>query len=62
LANSVFGGTAPLIYQAAKGGGHVPWFIGYVTAVIAVSLFVYVFILRNKSETDLDREQGQAFV
>lgn len=61
LANSIFGGTAPLIYQAAKGGGHVPWFIAYVTVVIAVSLFVYVFVLRNKSETDLDREQGRAF-
>ena len=62
LANSAFGGTAPLIYQAAKGGGHVTWFIVYVTAVVAVSLFVYVFVLKNKSETALDREQGRAFV
>ena len=62
LANSAFGGTAPLIYQAAKGGGHVTWFIVYVTAVVAVSLFVYVFVLKNKSETPLDREQGRAFV
>ncbi|MGU3431742.1 MFS transporter [Actinomycetes bacterium M1A6_2h] len=61
LANSAFGGTAPLIYQAAKGGGHVTWFIVYVTIVIAVSLLVYVFVLRNKSETVLDREQGRAF-
>ncbi|MCF6387464.1 MFS transporter [Mycobacterium sp. MBM] len=62
LANSAFGGTAPLIYQAAKGGGHVGWFIGYVTVVIAVSLAVYVFVLTNKAETPLDREQGRAFV
>lgn len=62
LANSAFGGTAPLIYQAAKGGGHVPWFIAYVTVVIAISLLVYIFVLRNKSETALDREQGRAFV
>lgn len=62
LANSAFGGTAPLIYQAAKGAGHVPWFIAYVTVVIAISLFVYVFVLRNKSETALDKEQGRAFV
>lgn len=27
LANSVFGGTAPLIYQAAKRADLVPWFI-----------------------------------
>lgn len=62
LANSAFGGTAPLIYQAAKSGGHVPWFIAYVTIVIAVSLLVYIFVLRNKSESALDREQGRAFV
>ncbi|RRQ27775.1 MFS transporter [Rhodococcus sp. Eu-32] len=61
LANSAFGGTAPLIYQAAKNSGHVPWFIVYVTVVIAVSLLVYVFVLRNKSETVLDREQGRAY-
>lgn len=61
LANSAFGGTAPLIYQAAKNGGHVGWFILYVTVVIAVSLLVYIFVLRNKTETVLDREQGRAF-
>jgi MHS family alpha-ketoglutarate permease-like MFS transporter len=61
LANSVFGGTAPMIYQAAKNGGHVPWFIGYVTVVIGISLVVYLFVLKNKSETALDKEQGRAF-
>lgn len=61
LANSAFGGTAPMIYQAAKNGGHVPWFIGYVTVVVFASLLVYLFVLRNKSETALDREQGRAF-
>ncbi|MDA2891919.1 MFS transporter [Mycolicibacterium sp. BiH015] len=61
LANSIFGGTAPLIYQAAKEQGHVPLFIGYVTVCIAVSLFVYVFFLENKSETFLDRERGSAY-
>jgi len=61
LANSIFGGTAPLIYQAAKEGGHVPLFIAYVTVCVAISLVVYVFFLRNKSETYLDRERGAAF-
>ncbi|BBX06041.1 MFS transporter [Mycolicibacterium aichiense] len=61
LANSIFGGTAPLIYQAAKEQGHVPLFIGYVTVCIAVSLVVYVFFLRNKADTYLDRERGSAF-
>ncbi|AQT81645.1 alpha-ketoglutarate transporter [Mycolicibacterium litorale] len=61
LANSLFGGTAPLIYQAAKEQGQVPLFIGYVTVCIAVSLVVYVFFLRNKADTYLDRERGSAF-
>jgi MHS family alpha-ketoglutarate permease-like MFS transporter len=60
LANSVFGGTAPVLYQAAKPG-HIPLFIFYVTAVIGVSLLVYVFALKNKGETALDREQGSAW-
>jgi MHS family alpha-ketoglutarate permease-like MFS transporter len=62
LGNSIFGGTAPFIYQAAKEAGQVPWFIVYVTVCIAVSLVVYVFFLRNKGETYLDRERGSAFV
>ncbi len=60
LANSVFGGTAPLLYQAAKAD-HLTLFIVYVTAVIGVSLSVYVFVLKNKGTTVLDREQGSAW-
>lgn len=48
LANSVFGGTAPLIYQALKERDQVPMFIAYVTACIAVSLIVYVFSSRTR--------------
>ena len=40
LANSLFGGTAPLLYQGALKTGHVDWFAIYVTATIAVSLVV----------------------
>jgi MHS family alpha-ketoglutarate permease-like MFS transporter len=58
LANSVFGGTAPLIFEAAKKGGHVPEFAVYVIVCIFVSLLVYVFALRNRAETHLDREQA----
>src|SRR3954469_3862052 len=54
LANSAFGGTAPVLYQAAKGD-HVTLFIVYVTVVIGVSLAVYVFALKNKGVTVLDR-------
>lgn len=61
LANSIFGGTAPLVYQALKARGDVPLFIVYVTVCIAVSLLVYLFFLKNKSDTYLDREQGSAY-
>jgi len=61
LANSVFGGTAPVIYEAAKESDRVPTFIVYVTITIALSLLVYVFWLRNKATTQLDIESGHAF-
>ena len=60
LANSVFGGTAPLLFQASKPD-HITLFIVYVTAVIGVSLLVYIFGLKNKGITALDREQGSAW-
>ena len=60
LANSAFGGTAPLLYQAAKPD-HITMFIVYVTIVIGTSLMVYVFVLKNKGITVLDREQGSAW-
>ncbi len=62
VANSLFGGTAPVIYQALSAAGATTWFIVYVTAVIAVSLVVYVFFMRNRAVTALDREQGDAWV
>jgi MHS family alpha-ketoglutarate permease-like MFS transporter len=61
VANSVFGGTAPLLYQASKSAHQVGWFIVYVTVVIGVSLLVYIFALKNKGITLLDREQGSAW-
>ena len=60
LANSAFGGTAPVLYQASKPD-HITLFIVYVTVVIGVSLLVYIFGLKNKGETVLDREQGSAW-
>ncbi len=62
LANSMFGGTAPVIYQALKDRDLVPWFIAYVTVCIALSLLVYLFFLKNKAETYLDQEKGSAFI
>lgn len=59
LANSAFGGTAPLIYEAAKKHDHVGLFAVYVTIAIGVSLAVYVLGLRNRRDTYLDREQAR---
>jgi MHS family alpha-ketoglutarate permease-like MFS transporter len=61
LANSIFGGTAPMLYEAAKNADRVPWFITYVTVTIGASLMVYILFLRNKAPTHLDRERGAAF-
>ena len=61
LANSAFGGTAPLIYQYCKANNAVPQFIAYVTLCIAITLVVYVVFLKNRAETHLDREQGHAY-
>lgn len=58
VANSVFGGTAPLLYTAAGEAGQVPLFIWYVMGVIAVSLIVYVFFLKNNGQNWLDDEAG----
>lgn len=58
VANSVFGGTSPLIYEAAVSRDAINLFAIYVTAAIGVSLLVYVFALRNRSLTYLDAEQA----
>jgi MHS family alpha-ketoglutarate permease-like MFS transporter len=54
LANSVFGGTAPVLYQAALRSNEVTLFAAYVTAVIAVSLIVYIFFLEKTGANWLD--------
>jgi len=56
VANSVFGGTAPLLFAAAKSNGHVNAFVVYATIAIFASLVVYVFALRNRGLNWLDDE------
>lgn len=58
LANSAFGGTSPLIYEAAKTRDAVDAFAIYVTIAIGISLVVYVFALRNRGVNFLDDEQA----
>ena len=56
LANSAFGGTAPLLYQASLETGRVTAFVIYATGLIAVSLVVYMVLLNNKGSNWLDDE------
>lgn len=56
LANSLFGGTAPLLYQGALAAEQVPLFIGYTTVIIGLSLLVYVFFIKNTGPNWLDDE------
>ena len=57
LANSIFGGTAPVIYEAATENDAESAFAIYVTVAIAVSLVVYAFVLQ-RSRNFLDTEVG----
>lgn len=60
LANSTFGGTAPLLYQASLRSDRIETFVIYATAVIAASLLVYVFFLENKGRNWLDHGDEMA--
>jgi len=57
IANSIFGGTAPVIYSAAVKADQEPWFIAYVTILIVGSLLVYLFLLRNRGVNWLDHPE-----
>lgn len=48
LANSVFGGTAPLIHAWMTKDGNTGLFAIYVTAVIACTTFVTFFFLKDR--------------
>ncbi|MGB9036039.1 MAG: alpha-ketoglutarate permease, partial [Paeniglutamicibacter sp.] len=61
IANSLFGGTVPLIGAALQKADRVDLFFTYVTVAIGISLLVYIFALKNKKTTHLDNEQGHAW-
>jgi MHS family alpha-ketoglutarate permease-like MFS transporter len=44
IAVSIFGGSAEWLALEFKDAGHSQWFYWYVTACIAVSLFIYIFM------------------
>jgi MHS family alpha-ketoglutarate permease-like MFS transporter len=51
LANAAFGGTAEYVALWFKSVDRESWFYGYVTAVIGVSLLVYVFMRETKTHS-----------
>ena len=55
LTVSVFGGTAEPIALAFKQGGHEEFFYYYLTAIIAVSLLVYVFMRDTGRNSAMER-------
>ncbi|MET0873026.1 MAG: MFS transporter, partial [Paeniglutamicibacter terrestris] len=61
IANSLFGGTVPLIGAALQKADRIDLFFTYVTVAIGISLLVYIFALKNKTTTHLDDEQGHAW-
>ena len=56
LATSLFGGTAEYVGLWFKGAGHETWFFWYVTACIAGSLVVYVFMADTRKTSRIDRD------
>jgi MHS family alpha-ketoglutarate permease-like MFS transporter len=54
---SIFGGTAESIALSFKNAGHERWFYYYLTACIAVSLFVYLFMRDTKKDSAMGRHE-----
>jgi MFS transporter, MHS family, alpha-ketoglutarate permease len=57
LTVSIFGGTAESIALWFKSIGHETWFYYYLTAVIAISLLVYVTMRDTKSRSAMGRHE-----
>jgi MFS transporter, MHS family, alpha-ketoglutarate permease len=54
---SIFGGTAESIALAFKNTGHEAWFYYYLTACIATSLLVYLFMRDTKKDSAMGRHE-----
>jgi MHS family alpha-ketoglutarate permease-like MFS transporter len=57
LTVSIFGGTADSVALWFKSIGHEEWFYYYLTAMIGVSLFVYVFMRDTKADSAMHRHE-----
>lgn len=61
IANALFGGTAPYIGTWFTSHGNEKGFRVYLLACVAVSLAVFVWGMRNKELSELDRDFGAAW-
>lgn len=61
LANAIFGGSAPYVGTLFIQWNNPNGFIIYLTILIAVSLAVFVWGMRNKQVTALDEDFGHAY-
>ena len=61
IANALFGGTAPYIGTWFASHHNEKGFRVYLLTCVAVSLAVFIWGLRNKAVTDLDRDFGSAW-
>jgi MFS transporter, MHS family, alpha-ketoglutarate permease len=57
LTVSIFGGTVESVALSFKSAGHETWFYYYLTACIAVSLFVYLFMRDTKKDSAMGRHE-----
>lgn len=61
IANAIFGGTAPYIGTWFASHGNEKGFRVYLLSCVAVSLAVFLWGLRNKEFSHLDRDFGSAW-
>jgi MHS family alpha-ketoglutarate permease-like MFS transporter len=54
---SIFGGTADSVALGFKSLGHEDWFYYYLTAMIGISLVVYLFMRDTKADSAMHRHE-----
>src|SRR5262249_40930176 len=57
LTVSIFGGTADSVALWFKAQGHEQWFYYYLTAMIGISLVVYLFMRDTKADSAMHRHE-----
>ncbi len=57
LTVSIFGGTADTVALSFKQAGHEEWFYYYLTGLIGVSLFVYLFMRDTRANSAMNRHE-----